>query len=189
MTSSETTEPPQDSPALAAALVDNHRRFLAFVERRVGSRADAEEIVQTAFVRGLERQDQLEDPERSVAWFYRVLRNAIVDHWRSRGLHARVEEALAGEWADAVAPPPQLGDELCRCYEPLLSTLKADYAEMLRRVDLAEERPVDVAEDLGITANNAMVRLHRARVALREALRRSCRTCAEHGCLDCSCSR
>jgi len=34
-----------------------------------------------------------------------------------------------------------------------------------------------------------MVRLHRARAALREKLVRSCRTCAEHGCLDCSCGR
>jgi len=32
-----------------------------------------------------------------------------------------------------------------------------------------------------------MVRLHRARKALRERLTASCRACAEHGCLDCSC--
>jgi RNA polymerase sigma-70 factor (ECF subfamily) len=43
------------------------------------------------------------------------------------------------------------------------------------------------AEAAGITPNNASVRLFRAREALRQQLQRSCGTCAEHGCLDCSC--
>ena len=43
------------------------------------------------------------------------------------------------------------------------------------------------AEDLGITPNNATVRLHRARKALKRELERSCGTCATHGCLDCGC--
>ncbi|MDX1501257.1 MAG: sigma-70 family RNA polymerase sigma factor [Thermoanaerobaculia bacterium] len=179
--------PPSGSVDVIGALVENHRRFLAFVERRVGSRQDAEEIVQTAFVRGLERAGQIEDHDRVVAWFYQVLRNAIVDHWRGRAIAARAEEEARGEWRDATTPPPELEAEICGCFEPLIPTLKREYAQILQRVDLAGERPVEVAEDLGITANNAMVRLHRARRALRDALVRSCRTCAEHGCLDCSC--
>jgi len=175
------------SPAVVSALVENHRRFLAFLERRVGSRADAEEILQAAFVRGLEHAGEVRDEERAVAWFYRTLRNAIVDHWRSRGAAARAEEALARELADAHEPPPELEPELCGCFEPLLPTLKPEYEEVLRRVDLAGERPVDFAAEHGLTPNNAMVRLHRARKALRERLTASCRTCAEHGCLDCSC--
>ena len=58
---------------------------------------------------------------------------------------------------------------------------------MLRRVDLEGQRPVDVAAQYGITANSAMVKLHRARRALRVRLEQSCRACAEHGCLDCTC--
>jgi len=175
------------APAVVSALVENHRRFLAFLERRVGSRADAEEILQAAFVRGLEHAGEVRDEERAVAWFYRMLRNAIVDHWRSRGAAARAEEALARELADAHEPPPEVGAELCGCFEPLLPTLKPEYEEILRRVDLAGERPVDFAAAHELTPNNAMVRLHRARKALRERLTASCRTCAEHGCLDCSC--
>ena len=177
------------SEGVTHALVENHRRFLAFVERRVGSRADAEEILQSAFVRSFERDDQVVDQERAVAWFYRVLRNAIVDHWRTRGRMERAEEALLAEWRDVAVPAAELESELCRCFEPLLADLKEEYAEILRGVDLNGQRPVEFAKELGITANLAMVRLHRARRALREALARSCRTCAEHGCLDCSCRR
>ena len=76
--------PPPD-PAVMAALLENHRQFLAFLQKRVGSRADAEDILQDAFVRGLARAADIRDGERAVAWFYRLLRNAVVDHWRARG--------------------------------------------------------------------------------------------------------
>ncbi len=170
-----------------AALVENHCRFLTFLERRVGDRDTAEEILQAAFVRGIERAGEIRDDERAVAWFYRLLRNALVDHWRSRAAERRGKEALAREPADRLEPAPEVASELCRCFEPLLPTLRPEFETILRRVDLEGVRPVDFVARVGITPNNAMVRLHRARSALRELMLRSCRACAEHGCLDCSC--
>ena len=41
----------EPNPAVVGVLVENHRRFLAFLERRVRSRAEAEDILQAAFVR------------------------------------------------------------------------------------------------------------------------------------------
>jgi RNA polymerase sigma-70 factor (ECF subfamily) len=176
-----------NSPALDD-LLDHRQRFLRFLERRVGSSEDAEEILQQALTRAWERADSLTDDSRVVAWFYRILRNAVVDWWRARASEARLSDALAIEFGDAHEPPPEAHAELCRCFEPLLDQINPGYAELLRRVDLGEERPVDVAAELGLTANNTMVRLHRARAALRERLIRTCRHCAAHGCLDCSCS-
>jgi RNA polymerase sigma factor (sigma-70 family) len=173
--------------AVVQALAENHRRFLSFLERRVSDRATAEEILQAAFVRGIERAREVRDDERAVAWFYRLLRNAVVDQYRARGTEASALAAFAREAADAEEVSPDLERELCACFEALLPALKPEYAEILRRVDLAGERPAEVARSSGLTANNAMVRLHRARKALRTALERSCRTCAEHGCLDCTC--
>jgi RNA polymerase sigma-70 factor (ECF subfamily) len=99
----------------------------------------------------------------------------------------RAAAALAREAEAQVAPPPEEVRELCRCFEALLPGLPADQARMIRRVDLEEARPVDVAAEEGITPNLAMVRLHRARRALRTRLEDTCRACATHGCLDCSC--
>src|SRR3954471_3420031 len=47
------------SEQVVAQLVESHARFLAFVERRVGSRAAAEDILQEAFTRALTRGDAL----------------------------------------------------------------------------------------------------------------------------------
>lgn len=175
--------------AVVAALVEGRRRFLAFLERRVGDPVAAEEILQSALARALERGGEVRQPERAVAWFYRVLRNAIADHWRLLAAEARGREALAREIE--TEPPAELEppSEICRCFEALLPTLPPHQAELIRRVDLGGTPPVEVAREEGISANNAMVRLHRARRALRRRLIETCRTCAEHGCLDCSCSR
>jgi RNA polymerase sigma-70 factor (ECF subfamily) len=77
--------------------------------------------------------------------------------------------------------------ELCACFEPLIPTLKPEYAELLRALDLDGESTEAVAERLRVTPNNLKVRRHRARQALRKRLEETCRTCAEHGCLDCTC--
>ena len=54
-------------PVLSSALLDNHRRFLRFVESRVGDRALAEDILQDAFVRELERErDRDADTDREI---------------------------------------------------------------------------------------------------------------------------
>lgn len=87
--------------ATVDVLVGNHRRFLGFLERRVGSREAAEDILQDVFVRGMSRADSLRDQESAV--------------------------------------------------------------------------------------NNASVRVHRARLALRRQLEKSCGTCAAHGCFQCEC--
>lgn len=84
-------------------------------------------------------------------------------------------------------PLPDAQAAICRCVEPLVDTLKPEYATALRRVELEGAAVKDFAQEAGITPNNAAVRVFRARQALRRQVRESCGTCAEHGCLDCSC--
>ncbi len=181
--------PDSTSNAVLQALVDNHRRFLDFLERRTGSRADAEDVLQGAFVRALEKGGDLRDGESAVAWFYRLLRNALVDRHRAEATRGRAIESKGEEGDDEGNEDPELRGEVCRCVVGLLPTLKPEYAELLRRVDLEGEAVNGAAQAIGITPNNAGVRLHRARKALLREVQRSCRTCATHGCLDCSCGQ
>jgi RNA polymerase sigma-70 factor (ECF subfamily) len=45
------------------------------------------------------------------------------------------------------------------------------------------------AEQKGLSSSNAAVRVFRAREALKKRVIESCGTCAEHGCVDCTCKR
>jgi RNA polymerase sigma factor (sigma-70 family) len=168
-------------------LVDNHRAFLGFLERRLGSRELAEDILQDAFGRALERLDTVRDEESIVAWFYRVLRNAVTDHYRRHATAARALESFTHE-LEAAVRPDDVDAEICACVGRLARTLKPEYADALQRIDV-EGVPVKAyAESAGISANNAGVRVFRAREALRRQVVASCGTCAEHGCFDCSCA-
>jgi RNA polymerase sigma factor (sigma-70 family) len=178
----------RDAAEVLAPLVDSHRELLGFLQRQLGDRALAEDILQAAFVKGIERAGQLREGEAVLAWFYRLLRNAIVDHHRRAGASERRLDALARELESTDVPLPDSTAAICRCIEPLVDTLKPEYATALRRVELEGTAVKDFAQEAGITANNAAVRVHRAREALRKQVRRCCGTCAEHGCVDCSCS-
>lgn len=174
---------------LTLRLVENHRQFLGFLERRLGDRALAEDILQDAFVKSLEKSADVRDETSSVAWFYRTLRNAIIDHYRRSGARNRALEAFARELEDAVEPPAELHGEICACVSQLASTLKPEYETAIRRIDVEGTPVQDFAAELGITPNNASVRVFRAREALRKQVRTSCGTCADHGCLECSCGK
>lgn len=185
-----TTDNPQShTDRVVSRLLANHRSFLDFLAARVGSREDAEEILQNAFVRGVQSATEIRDEESAVSWFFRLLRNAITDYYRhkaagKRAIASYVHEAPAG---DSVVDA-DLERAVCACMNDLIPNLKPEYAELIRRVDLGHESIGAFADEHGLTAGNARVRLHRARAALRTELERSCRTCATHGCLDCTCS-
>lgn len=182
---------PESSTSLSAEaiqrLVDHHKQFLAFLQSRVESRAAAEDILQSAFVKGLERGSEVRDEESAVAWFYRLLRNAVIDHYRHRASTDRAMESWGREFIAHESPEAELKDEICQCVSGLLETLKPEYQDALRIIDLDEGSLNDLAAQAGITSGNAAVRVHRAREALRKQVRVVCGSCAEHGCLDCKC--
>lgn len=175
--------------ALVDTLVRNHREFLAFLERRVGDRDLAEDLLQDAFVRGIDRIGALRESDSVRAWFYRTLRNAIVDASRRRGAADRRLEALKRELDESAARDTEVDRIVCACVSRLASALKPEYAEVLKRVEVDGIPVVEYAKEAGISESNAGVRAFRARAALRKEVQRSCGTCAEHGCLDCSCRR
>lgn len=176
----------EPAPDIVAVLVANHRQFLAFLEKRVGSRAVAEDILQDAFVRGMSKLDALRADESAVAWFYRVLRNAVVDHHRRRGSSQRKLAEFEAELS-TVGPHGDVHGAICACVRDLAATLKPEYADALENVEIGGMPVKDYAARIGVSPSNAGVRVFRARKALLERVERCCGSCAEHGCLDCSC--
>lgn len=171
-------------------LLRRKAQLLRFLERRVGTRADAEDLLQTALLRVVAKQRTLRRADSVVPWFYRILQNLIVD-WHRR--QAAAEAARARMAADAAASASwmdmEVFREVCACVRDVSAALRPQYAEIIRRVELDEQPLREVARDLGLTRTNVSVRLHRARRALLEGLRVTCGACFEHGCLECSCKR
>ena len=170
-----------------SVLLENHRAFLSYLERKVGDRAQAEDILQDAFVKLVARPDQAPPDEALVPWFYRNLRNAAIDRFRRHGASNRALEAFAREISTEEAPHVDLETEICACIGRLTSTLKPEYADALMAIDVHGQSVKAYADERGLTAGNAGVRVFRARQTLKKRVKECCGMCAEHGCNDCTC--
>lgn len=172
-----------DDPGLRN-LLDHRARFLSFVRARVADRQLAEDLLQNAFTRVVEHPEHV-PAGREVPWFYRVLRNLVIDRHRRQQSEARSREAWQ---ADPTREPDTAPTgRLCRCTLRALASLKPQYIHIINQVDLHGRPVVEVAHAEGLSTTNAYVRLHRARRLLGERLRAICRHCAETACVDCHC--
>lgn len=175
--------------AVRRVLVESYREFLAFLQRRMGNKDQAEEVLQAFVMRAIERAEDLRDVRTVRGWLSRILATTIIDFQR-RGLRRRRREVpMDTDFGEAftVEPDAEIDKAVCDCLYKLLPTLKAEHAEVIWRVDLLGEPRDRVAATLGTTVNNVSVRLHRGRHALRKRLEEMCLICPEHGFLDCHC--
>ncbi|WP_263385511.1 sigma-70 family RNA polymerase sigma factor [Granulicella arctica] len=170
-------------------ILDHREQFLRFLQRRVPERAIAEDILQAAYLRALQHDGELRQDESVGAWFYRVLRNAVIDYYRRRSTEDRALQSWGRELETVVRPSSEEHDEICGCLSGVLDTIKPAYSTLLRAVDLGEQPLTEFAQSNNISTSNAGVRAHRARKALRKQLIKTCGSCADHACIDCTCRR
>ena len=177
--------------AVRRALVEVHRDLLGFLQRRLRTPDEAEEVLQRFAVRALERAGELRDVRTVRGWLGRILATTIVDHQRRaiRGRRREVptEPEALERASEAVMPDPEVDGIVCDCLYKLLPTLRPDYADVIWRADILGEPRDRIAASLGISLNNVNVRLYRGRQALKRRLEETCLTCPVHGFLDCRC--
>jgi RNA polymerase sigma-70 factor (ECF subfamily) len=166
-------------------LVAGREKFLAFLRRQLGDDDISEDILQEAFIKAIRDAPELRDKDQLVPWFYRVLRNAVIDSHRRKAASPQLGDLELLETVPA--PDDEAAAELCECFRGLLPSLKPEYAELIESLELKQGSTAAEAARLHVTPTNLKVRRHRARQALRQALEATCRVCAEHHCLDCTC--
>ena len=138
-------EAAQADPARFLELYDRYvDRIFAFVSRRAGNRAVAEDITSHVFEHALRTIGQFE--WRGVplsAWLFRIASNALADHWRERGRAAD-------------QPPPDVPDagELDDLERRLVLYRQVDRLPQLQRdvirLRFVEEKSIrEVADALG----------------------------------------
>jgi len=134
----------------------------------------------------MDRPDQAPADEGLVPWF--TGRSKMP---RSTGFDGATQLTVrlrrSRELETHAEPEPEIKAEICACVGRLASTLKEEYADALQVIDVEGTRVKTFAQQRGLSASNAGVRIFRAREALKKRLVESCGTCAEHGCQNCTC--
>jgi RNA polymerase sigma-70 factor (ECF subfamily) len=143
-----------------------YRRLVALVAVVAGSRSDAEEAVQEAFVRALGftgRRGVVDDPE---AWLYRVSVNIVRTRWRRRLAGARAVARIAVPVGDA--EPNPVDDRLALL--AALRRLAFAQREALALHYFADLPVEEIAHRLGVPVGTVKARLYRGRAALAREL-------------------
>jgi RNA polymerase sigma-70 factor, ECF subfamily len=151
-----------------------------FVRRRVADPDTADDLVGDILVRVHRHIDQLQDPERSVAWLFRIARNAITDHYRRAArrpeeLDADPQPSEAAESADRwIDGPEDVLAELASCIRPLVATLPADYRRALELTDLEGRTQAEAARLEHLSVSGMKSRVQRGRQQFARILDECC---------------
>ena len=76
---------PLSSDQQSRFVSENMRRVFLQIYRVVGNVADAQDLTQEAFIKALQRQDQLKDLEKAAHWLSRIASNTAIDFLRRSG--------------------------------------------------------------------------------------------------------
>jgi RNA polymerase sigma-70 factor (ECF subfamily) len=162
-------------PRSYGQIVDRYSaRILNLGYAMLGSRQDAEDVAQEAFVRAFRSLARFEKRAKFSSWLYQIALNLCRDRLKSRSRQARPaeEEVLANLDAgpDEQAPRVVLKQELGQKMADAINKLPVLYREAfvlrhLQGVDYAE-----IGTITGVPADTVRVRAYRAREMLREHL-------------------
>jgi RNA polymerase sigma-70 factor (ECF subfamily) len=156
-------------------------RAFAVARSLVGSREDAMDLCQEAFLKTYRARATFRDEERFLPWFHRILRNACYSHLRKHGrLRERsissASETDEPDYEIADEPPsPSLGLERAEAvcaFQQGLRELAARDREILALRHAQELSYKAIASELGIPEGTVMSRLFHARRRLRAAMER-----------------
>lgn len=176
-----------DSQVMAAdpeRWVDDYGDYLyRYAFSRLRDTSAAEEVVQETFLAGIRFQDRYTGEGAERAWLLGILKRKIIDHVRMRNRFDRDGSYQGsndpssqlfdqnGRWKQdafgAVAPDARLqSTEIWEVVRQCLDHLPKGQADVFVLSVMEEMKTEEICAELGISASNLWVRLHRARLAL-----------------------
>jgi RNA polymerase sigma-70 factor (ECF subfamily) len=149
-------------------LVERYRTSAFWVSRYVVNDDDvANDVVQEAFVRVIERSDRY-DPNRPFkAWFLQIVRNLSIDHLRRR------RGVVGSEPLEYIPVHADFGAlerrELAQRIQEVMATLPEKYRELIRLRDVEGYGSDEIAQIIGVDYGTTRWRIHQARKLFRQA--------------------
>lgn len=136
----------------------------------------ADDLTQETFVRVQDHLGDLRDPARLSSWIFRIAYNLCQDYFRKKAEHLtdgsdhEESEVAEGSSTEKQFEQHQMGE----CVREEIDRLPESLRTVIVLSDVMEFSQREIAEVLGITPENAKVRLHRARKRLKEFLEQKC---------------
>jgi RNA polymerase sigma-70 factor (ECF subfamily) len=146
---------------------DMHTRFAM---RMLGSYDDADDALQSAFVRAFRCIGQCKDPDRFGAWLYRIVVNECRTHAMRRAIRERRFVGAAAAEAVGHAAPPAGDPALLTHIQRALDHLDPLHREAFLLKHVEELSYEEMADVTGASVSALKMRVKRACDALRAQL-------------------
>ena len=159
---------PQDQTTFTTIYREHYPQILAYLRRRIAAES-AEEYCADVFGRAWVNFLSLKAPQRPLPWLYGIAGNVVKEYYRGKSFrqdHVEEEAELDQIAADEFSQVADLSLDINRA----LNTLPFADRDIITLHAWEQLSIPDIAASLGITENNARVKLHRARTRLKEAL-------------------
>lgn len=178
---------------LSSAVSALRPRLLRFAHLQLRDASAAEDAVQDTLLAATERARQFVGAAAVSTWVFAILKNKIIDEFRRRsrqpqaagdieqeqGLEDALEEQFdeRGHWVSHPTPwaDPQASLEqkqFWAVFEVCISGLPEKPARVFGMRELLGMETTEICKELGLSASNCWVLLHRARLGLRDCLSR-----------------
>lgn len=176
-----------DQTALEQLLTSIAPSIQRFGMRMCKDKPDSDDVLQDTLMTVLQHLSEFEGRSSFSSWVFALTRSACTRRRRGLKNQSGVELDLATELRQD-GPTPEQGAEgrqLSRMLTEALDALPVDYREVILLRDIESLTAPEAAEALGISVDALKSRLHRARQALRDALRPVLEPQAAAGTVSC----
>lgn len=147
-----------------------HDRLLRFILSRVNNPDDAQDILQTTFVKIHSGLESIRDSEKLESWVFQITRNCISDYYRQPG-KVPLDESLP-TYDDHNSDDPS--SEITLYVHDIVSSLPQIYRQAIEMVDYRGMSQQDAAKELGISVSGMKSRVQRSRAMVREIMLACC---------------
>lgn len=159
-----------DLPALLPGMLP---RLWVFALRISGDRHDAEDLVQLACVRALERAHQLQPDTSPLSWMFSIVHSTWLNEIRSRHIRGRSRQEWNDDVMETISDPAAPTPEAELMYQQVLSAvnkLPDGQREVMLLVAVERFSYKESAEILEVPIGTVMSRLSRARQTIGNLL-------------------
>lgn len=150
---------------------DFDAKLRRFILRRVSNEADAEDILQEVYLKIHTHLHTLRDDNKIHSWIFQIVRNVIVDYYRSKEQTVEISESLT-------LPEGLEGNDVVRELAPsllgMISCLPKKYRYALYLTEYRGFTQKELAEYFNISLSGAKSRVQRAREKVKELLLECC---------------
>ena len=170
-------ETPVQHPSLEQISRELSEPLLRYLERYVGDRAVAEDLLQDTLIRIDQSLPGFEGRASIKTWAFAIATRVAADHFRKPANRARivdVDESMELPGSDRAVDQQIIVDEMNACVRRVIDGLPEDYRAALVLHEFEGQTAAQTAEIMECSVPTAKIRIHRARLRLKEALDHAC---------------